>query len=149
MIDQAIEPLLFDKTINVSTLAKKIDSIQELKSPSVVKVVFDYQNFALYFSRSPIPYVREARTNTEKIQLAEIYKHIGLYVYRKEWLFKFSQLKPTDLEQTEKLEQLRMLENGFRIKIVVTEFESISVDTPDDLDRIRRYYQRYILEKSS
>jgi len=147
MVDQAIEPLLFDKSINVSTLAKKIDYVQELKSPSVVKVVFDYQNFALYFSRSPIPFVRDARTNTEKIQLAEIYKHIGLYVYRKEWLLKFSQLQPTDLEQIEKLEQLRMLENGFKIKIVVTEFESISVDTPDDLDRARRYYQRYILEK--
>jgi 3-deoxy-manno-octulosonate cytidylyltransferase (CMP-KDO synthetase) len=149
MIDQAIEPLLFDKTINVSTLAKKIDSVQELKSPSVVKVVFDYQNFALYFSRSPIPYVRDARTNTEKIQIAEIYKHIGLYVYRKEWLFRYSQLKPTDLEQIEKLEQLRMLENGFRIKIVVTEFESISVDTPEDLDRVRRYYERYIIERNS
>ena len=149
MVDQAIEPLLFDKSINVSTLAKKIDYVQELKSPSVVKVVFDYQNFALYFSRSPIPFVRDARTNTEKIQLAEIYKHIGLYVYRKEWLLKFSQLKPTDLEQIEKLEQLRMLENGFKIKIVVTEFESISVDTPDDLDRARRYYQRYILEEEN
>ena len=147
MVDQAIEPLLFDKSINVSTLAKKIDYVQELKSPSVVKVVFDYQNFALYFSRSPIPFVRDARTNTEKIQLAEIYKHIGLYVYRKEWLLKFSQFQPTDLEQIEKLEQLRMLENGFKIKIVVTEFESISVDTPEDLDRARRYYQRYILEK--
>ena len=147
MIDQAIEPLLFDLSVNVSTLAKRIDSIDELKAPSVVKVVFDYNNFAMYFSRSPIPYVREARTNFERIQKAEIYKHIGLYVYRKESLFRFTELKPTDLEMTEKLEQLRMLENGFKIKVVVTEHESISIDTQEDLDRARLYYTRYLKMK--
>ncbi|MCF8411904.1 MAG: 3-deoxy-manno-octulosonate cytidylyltransferase, partial [Melioribacteraceae bacterium] len=77
MIDQAIEPLLFDKSVQVSTLAKRITSVDELKSPSVVKVVFDYNNFALYFSRSPIPFVREAKSNLEKIQKAEIFKHVG------------------------------------------------------------------------
>jgi 3-deoxy-manno-octulosonate cytidylyltransferase (CMP-KDO synthetase) len=148
MIDQAVEPLLFDKTVNVSTLAKRIESVEELRSPSVVKVVFDYNNFALYFSRSPIPFVRDAKTNSEKIQIAEIYKHIGLYVFRKDYLLKFSKLPQTDLEKTEKLEQLRMLENGFKIKIVTTEFDTLSVDTQDDLDRIRRYYQRYLLQKS-
>lgn len=144
MIDQAIEPLLFDQKVNVSTLAKRIISVEELKSPSVVKVVFDYHNFALYFSRSPIPFVREARTNLERIELAEVYKHIGLYAYRRESLLKFTSLKQTDLEKIEHLEQLRMLENGFKIKIVVTELESISVDTPKDLELIRRYYERYI-----
>ncbi|OGU54474.1 MAG: 3-deoxy-manno-octulosonate cytidylyltransferase, partial [Ignavibacteria bacterium RBG_13_36_8] len=130
MIDQAIEPLLFDNEVNVSTLVKKITSVEELKLSSVVKVVFDYNNFALYFSRSPIPHVRDARTNLERIQHTEIYKHIGLYVYRREALLKFITLKPTDLEQIEGLEQLRMLENGYRIKVVVTEYESFSVDTP-------------------
>ncbi len=147
MIDQAIEPLLFDKSVNISTLAKRIESIEELRSPSVVKVVFDYNNFAMYFSRSPIPFVRDAKTNSEKIQLAEIYKHIGLYVFRKEYLLKFTKLQPTDLEKTEKLEQLRMLENGFKIKIVTTEFDTISVDTPEDLERIRKYYQKFIAMK--
>jgi len=147
MIDQAIEPLLFDKSVNVSTLAKRIDSVEELRSPSVVKVVFDYNNFAMYFSRSPIPFVRDAKTNSEKIQLAEIYKHIGLYVFRRDYLLKFIKLQPTDLEKTEKLEQLRMLENGFKIKIVTTEFDTLSVDTPDDLERARKYYQKYILKK--
>lgn len=140
MIDQAIEPLLFDKQVNVSTLAKRIEDIEELKSPSIPKVVFDYNNFAMYFSRSPIPFVRDARTNNERIQKAEIYKHIGLYVYRRESLFKFTQLEATDLEIAEKLEQLRMLENGFKIKIVVTEYDNLAVDTPDDLERARKYY---------
>ncbi len=147
MIDHAIEPLLFDKSVNVSTLAKRIESVEELRSPSVVKVVFDYNNFAMYFSRSPIPFVRDAKTNSEKIQLAEIYKHIGLYVFRRDYLLKFTKLQPTDLEKTEKLEQLRMLENGFKIKIVTTEFDTLSVDTQDDLERARKYYQKYVLKK--
>lgn len=142
MIDQAIEPLLFDPEVNVSTLAKLITNIEELKSPSVVKVVFDYRNFALYFSRSPIPYVRDAQSESEMLEKAEIYKHIGLYVYRKEYLIKFTQLSPTDLEQWEKLEQLRMLENGFKIKIVETEYDSFSVDTPDDLEKARKIYSK-------
>ena len=146
MIDQAIEPLLFDLTVNVSTLAKRINNVQDLKSPSIPKVVFDYNNFALYFSRSPIPYVRDARTNLERIQKAEIYRHIGLYVYRQEWLFKFTELSSTDLEKTEKLEQLRMLENGFKIKVVVTEYENLAVDTPEDLERARLYYEKYLKE---
>ncbi|MBS4034296.1 MAG: 3-deoxy-manno-octulosonate cytidylyltransferase [Ignavibacterium sp.] len=141
MIDQAIEPLLFDPTCNVSTLAKKIETSEELESPSVVKVVFDYKNFAMYFSRSPIPYVREANSKDETLEKADVFKHIGLYVYRREYLLKYTQLAPTDLENIEKLEQLRMLENGFRIKIVETEFDSFSVDTPDDLNRARKIYE--------
>lgn len=139
MIDQAIEPLLFDRDVEVSTLVKKIDKVEELKSPSIPKVVFDYNNFALYFSRSPIPYVREAKSNLDRVNSGDIYKHIGLYVYRKDALLKFTSLKPTDLENIEKLEQLRMLENGMRIKVVVTEYESFSVDTPKDLEIARKY----------
>lgn len=144
MIDQAIEPLLFDKKVSVSTLARRITNVEEMKLPSIVKVVFDYNNFALYFSRSPIPFVRDARTNLERIQSAEIYKHIGLYVYRRDALTKFTSLKQTDLEQIEKLEQLRFLEHGFRMKIVVTEYDSLSVDTPKDLEIARRFYEKHI-----
>lgn len=144
MIDQAIEPLLFDKKVNVSTLVKRISSVDEMKSSSVVKVVFDYNNYALYFSRSPIPYVRDAKTNLERIETGEIYKHIGLYVYRRETLLKFTSLKQTDLERIEKLEQLRLLEHGIKIKVVVTEYDSLSVDTPKDLELARRYYDRFI-----
>jgi 3-deoxy-manno-octulosonate cytidylyltransferase (CMP-KDO synthetase) len=78
------------------------------------------------------------------INLADVYKHIGLYVFRREALFKFTSIKPTDLERTEKLEQLRMLESGMEIKVVVTEYESISVDTPLDLENARNYYLRHI-----
>jgi len=147
MIDHAVEPLLFDKTVNISTLAKRIETVEDLRCPSVVKVVFDYNNFALYFSRSPIPFVRDAKTNSDKIKLAEIYKHIGLYVYRKDYLFKFTKLQQTDLERTEKLEQLRMLENGLKIKIVPTEFDSLSVDTQDDLINARKFYLRKLASK--
>jgi 3-deoxy-manno-octulosonate cytidylyltransferase (CMP-KDO synthetase) len=144
MIDEAIEPLLFDKKVSLSTLAKRITTVDEMKSPSVVKVVFDYNNYAMYFSRSPIPFARDARTNLERIENAEMYKHVGLYVYRKEALLKFTSLKPTDLEQTEKLEQLRFLEHAFKMKIVVTEFDSLSVDTPKDLELARMYYEKYV-----
>lgn len=142
MIDQAIEPLLFDSSIDVSTLAKKIYSVAELKASSIPKVVFDYYNFALYFSRSPIPFVRDANNYAERLQKADIYKHVGLYVYRRKALKKFTELAPTDLEKIEKLEQLRMLENGMKIKVVVTEFESLAVDTPQDLERARVYCQK-------
>jgi 3-deoxy-manno-octulosonate cytidylyltransferase (CMP-KDO synthetase) len=144
MIDEAIEPLLFDKKVAVSTLAKRITNVDELNSPNVTKVVFDYNNFALYFSRLPIPYVREAVSDKQKLRIADIYKHIGLYVYKKEYLLEFASLKPTDLEKFEKLEQLRMLENQMRIKVVVTEHESISVDTEDDLELARLYYKRQL-----
>ena len=142
MIDQAIEPLLFAPEVNVSTLAKKIESPEELKAISIPKVVFDYNNFAMYFSRSPIPFVRGARTTLERLQRCDIYKHIGLYVYTRDSLLAYTKLAPTDLELAEQLEQLRMLENGFKIKVVVTEYENLAVDTPEDLDRARIYYKR-------
>lgn len=148
MIDQAIEPLLFDHSVHVSTLAKKIFSVEELISTSIPKVVFDYENFALYFSRSPIPFVRDARDESEAIQLAEIYKHIGLYAFRRESLFRFTSLEQTDLERWEKLEQLRMLEHGFKIKVVVTEYDTFSVDTPDDLKLARRLYSKIKKKKN-
>lgn len=147
MIDEAIEPLLFDKKIDVSTLAFRINNVDDLKNPSVPKVVFDYHNFALYFSRSTIPFVRGARTSLEKIKTTEIYKHIGLYVFRRNALFKFTSLEPTDLERAEKLEQLRMLEHGMKIKIVITDCETLSVDTPEDLERARKYYKKILLQK--
>ena len=102
MIDQAIEPLLFDSSVQITTLAKRIESTEELKSPAIVKVVFDYQNYAMYFSRSPIPYVRDARTNLDRITKSDIYKHIGLYAFRKDALIKFTSLEETDLERCRK-----------------------------------------------
>ena len=141
MIDEAIEPLLFDKNVDVSTLAKRIISEEELNSASIPKVVFDYNNYAMYFSRSPIPYVRDTISDKQKLRIADIYQHIGLYVFKKHKLMEFTSFRPTDLEKYEKLEQLRMLENGMKIKIVITEYESLSVDTPEDLEKARLYYE--------
>jgi 3-deoxy-manno-octulosonate cytidylyltransferase (CMP-KDO synthetase) len=141
-IDEVIEPHLFDPEISITTLAKKIESVDELKSTSISKVVFDYNNYALYFSSSPIPFVKEARTNIERVLSSEIYKHVEIYAYSKEILSTISKLRPTDLERVEKLEQLRILEHGLKIKMVVTEEECFSVYTPYDLEYGRRYYDR-------
>ncbi|NUN07821.1 MAG: 3-deoxy-manno-octulosonate cytidylyltransferase [Ignavibacteriaceae bacterium] len=141
MIDQAVAPLLFEPEIDVATLMKRITDINELKSPAVVKVTFDNYNYALYFSRSPIPYVRDAQNENEWLKAELIYKHIGLYVYKYDALMQFTSLQQGELEKTEKLEQLRMLENRMRIKVVETDLESFSVDTPDDLRRATEIYK--------
>ena len=140
MIDSLARTLLEDKMLNMATLMKKIDDVLELLDPNVVKVVVDKNNFALYFSRAPIPYLAP---NAE-IDQVTYYKHIGLYVYRREQLMRFTFLKPSDLEQIEKLEQLRFLEHGMKMKIVVTEYDSFSVDTPKDLEIARRYYDKHL-----
>ncbi len=144
MIDEVIEPHLFDPTISITTLARKIDSVDEMKSTSIPKVVFDYNNYALYFSYSPIPFVKNARTNLEKVLSAEMYKHIEVSAYSKEAIGIIKKLKPTDLERIEKLEQLRLLEHGLKVKMVVTEEDSLSIYTPGDLELARRHYENKI-----
>jgi len=131
-IDIAIKPLIIDKTLNVSTLCYKITDRSEITDSNVVKIIFDKDNFALYFSRSPIPY------NRENSQQVSYYKHIGLYVYRKSYLLKLIELKPTKLERAERLEQLRILESGGKIKVIVTKIDSQSVDTKADLRKFKR-----------
>lgn len=142
IIDEVIEPHLFDPEISITTIAKQIDSVEDLKSTSVTKVVFDYNNNALYFSSSPIPFVKNAKTNLERILSEEVFKHVGIFAYSKEILSTISKLKPTDLERIEKLEQLRLLEHGLTIKMVITEEEVFSVFTPSDLEYARRYYKK-------
>ena len=129
-IDAAIEPFRDDADLLMSTISTRILHNDALADPNVVKVVSDVRGFALYFSRSPIPYPRGARTSS--------YKHLGLYVYRREFLRRIAALAPTALERSESLEQLRVLENGFAIKVVETRHDSIGVDTPEDLERVRR-----------
>jgi 3-deoxy-manno-octulosonate cytidylyltransferase (CMP-KDO synthetase) len=131
-IDAALLPLLEEPAIPMATLKKRIDDPAEFTDPNVVKVVTDRFENAIYFSRAPIPHPREG--------LAErpaLYKHIGLYVYRRDFLLRYSELPMGPLEHTERLEQLRALENGFRIRVVETEYESIGVDTPADLEKVR------------
>jgi 3-deoxy-manno-octulosonate cytidylyltransferase (CMP-KDO synthetase) len=133
MIDEAVQPLLSDPSINMSTI-KTILNPEFYHDTGTVKVVVDKDSYALYFSRSLIPYPRM----TENLR---IYEHVGLYVYRKEFLLKISILPQTELEITESLEQLRVLENGYRIFVVETSCENaagVSVDTPEDLKRVEQ-----------
>jgi len=131
-IDEAVEPFASDPALMMSTLRKRIDNPSELGNPNVTKVVVDRDGYALYFSRAPIPYTREG------CPAAPIWRHVGLYVYRRECLLRLAALAPTPLEQSEALEQLRALENGIRIKAIETHFDSVGVDTPEDLERVRR-----------
>lgn len=130
-IDTLVQAMLNSPDIPMGSLMCPLNSKQEEDNPSVVKVVTDCQGFALYFSRARIPYPRCA-------EAAQVWKHIGIYAYRRDFLIKFAGLEPTPLEKAESLEQLRALENGYRIKMVETCFSPISVDTPEDLDCVRR-----------
>lgn len=130
-IDKAVEALIDDKALNVSTLCIKINDENLIDDPDIVKVVFDKNHDALYFSRSVIPFNR----GNKKVNY---YKHIGLYAYRTKFLMKFIKMKPSKLEITEKLEQLRILETGEKIKVIITNKDSISVDTKNDLKRLSK-----------
>jgi 3-deoxy-manno-octulosonate cytidylyltransferase (CMP-KDO synthetase) len=140
MIDQAIAPLVNDPSIPMGTLCKKIHDPREAFDPNVVKVVRDGQDFALYFSRAPIPWDRDCwagKDSLGSLPFTEgMYKHIGLYVYRRDFLLAYAKMPQTSLEASEKLEQLRVLESGYRIKAVATEHESFGVDIPGDLGKI-------------
>jgi len=132
MVDAAIALMRPDAALPMATLKTPIRDRAEMANPNVVKVVTDRHGYALYFSRSPLPYWREAGAES-----ACGYKHIGLYAYRRDFLLTFARLAPTPLERAEKLEQLRALEWGFRIKVAETPCVGIEVDTPQDLERAR------------
>jgi len=127
-IDAAILPLLEEPAIPMGTLKKRIEDTREMADPNVVKVVTDRFENAIYFSRSAIPHSQSPVTR---------YKHLGLYVYRRNFLLKYSDLPVGPLESAERLEQLRALENGFKIRVVETDYESLGVDTPADLERVK------------
>lgn len=133
-IEAVINPFLKNKNIAISTLAKKLEDIEAVFYPNVVKVVFNQKQEALYFSRNPIPFVRGVpRENW--LEKANFYKHIGLYGFKKETLLKLAQLPKGKLEQVESLEQLRWLEAGYSIYVGLTDLEAIGIDTPEDLER--------------
>lgn len=137
-IEEALIPLQANKSIHMSTLATPFLSDSEIKNPNYVKVVTDFNQKALYFSRSVIPFSRD---NKEDLSSGYPYlRHIGLYVYRKEVLDHLSSLKPVELETTEKLEQLRALYYGYNIAVVRVNEIALSVDTPEDLEKARAYY---------
>jgi len=133
MIDAAVQALLDNPTVPMSTLSSPIRADDETADPNVVKVVTDLSGRALYFSRAPIPAVRDLEGSAPVCR-----KHIGLYVYRREFLIDYAQWPPTPLEQLERLEQLRALEHGYPIVVADTQYDSVSVDSPADLDRVRK-----------
>jgi len=136
MIDEAVQVLLDDPEAPVGTLAKRIESTDELLNPGVVKVALAENRYALYFSRSVIPYLRDIPNQREWLRHAVFYKHIGLYVFRADFLKIYSAAVESRLELAEKLEQLRVLESGHKIKAGITRFDSIPVDTKEDVDRV-------------
>jgi len=132
-IAELIAPFATDPGVQMSTLFRRIQSPAELSNPNIVKVVVDRGGYALYFSRAAIPYVRDPRGGWPPL-----YRHIGLYAYRRSALLVLASLEPTPLERAEALEQLRALEHGIRIKALETKYESYEVNTPEDLEAIRR-----------
>ena len=136
-IDAAILPLAHDPEILMTTLMKRIEDPREISDPNVVKVVTNHAGDAIYFSRSPIPYFREPSQAHPPVHC----KHIGLYVYRRDFLLRYPSLRVGPLERTERLEQLRAIENGYTIRAVETEYDSLGVDTPEDLQRVSRLFE--------
>ena len=129
-IDEMISPFADDPDLAMSTLAFKIKDVREITDPKDVKVTFDNNGFAMYFSRAQIPYPRDRETK------ADFYKHLGFYAYKKSFLDKLVSLPTGTCEHIEKLEQLRVLEFGYQIKVVITEHDSLEIDLPEDIKRI-------------
>ena len=142
LIDQTIQALIDDHGAVVSTAVKRTESPQDIFNFSIVKVVLDKNNHALYFSRSPIPHIRDAKKDSEWFNGTIFYKHFGLYVYRADFLQHYTTLPQSPLEKAEKLEQLRILEHGYTITCVLTEYESIPVDTPEDLEKVAAHLKQ-------
>jgi len=131
-IDAAVRPLLDHPDDQMSTLRRAITDRADLTTPSVVKIVVDADGYALYFTRAAVPFVRPGHTTPRA------WRHLGLYAYRRGFLLSMASLTPTPLELAEGLEQLRVLEHGFKIRTVETTDDTIGVDTPEDLERVRR-----------
>lgn len=139
MIDDLINTMYTEKEAPICTLANEIRSKDELVDPNAVKVVLDKDGYAMYFSRASIPYVRD-KNNSSEFTSFTFLKHLGIYIYRKDFLLAFSSLPVPMVEEAEKLEQLRVLSNGYKIKVVTTPHICEGVDTPDDFERFLNKY---------
>ncbi len=140
MVDQVINPFKYSADFSITTLKTGLSDYSELIDPNTVKVVTDCHGYALYFSRSPIPYLRNGLSSLSdqfNSYRRVWFKHIGIYGYRRDFLLKWKDLMESPLERIEKLEQLRALENGYRIKVMETECETSGIDTPEDLEKVR------------
>ncbi|MDR0712374.1 MAG: 3-deoxy-manno-octulosonate cytidylyltransferase [Prevotellaceae bacterium] len=129
-----------DESVQLATLVKIFDKSEDVFSPNSPKVVADANGYALYFSRSVIPYLRNAPQQAQWPDAYPFYKHVGLYAYRTDVLQRIHRLPQSPLEIAESLEQLRWLENGYRIKVAVTELETWAIDTPEDLEKVKEKF---------
>lgn len=141
VFDRGLKRAIADRDIPVVTLAAKIRTPGELDNPNIVKVVFDADGYALYFSRFPVPFVRDDAGKLVK-SINGHYRHIGIYIFRRGTLLEFVRMKQSRLERMEKLEQLRLLENGYRIAVAVTGNPPAGIDTPEDLARARALFSK-------
>jgi 3-deoxy-manno-octulosonate cytidylyltransferase (CMP-KDO synthetase) len=132
-IGELVAPFVSDPGVQMTTLFRRIHDVADLNNPNIAKVVIDRGGYAMYFSRAPIPHRRDPRGGWPPL-----YRHVGLYGYRRSALMVLATLEPTPLERAESLEQLRALEHGIRIKAVETQYESFEVNTPEDLEQVRR-----------
>jgi 3-deoxy-manno-octulosonate cytidylyltransferase (CMP-KDO synthetase) len=130
-----------DKSVEIATLVRKVEPGEDITNPNHPKVILDLSGNAIYFSRNVIPFIRDAEMS-EWTLLHPYYKHIGLYAYKTEILNRITLLPRSSLEKTESLEQNRWLENGYRIRTTITEWESICIDTPGDLDKARKFFNQ-------
>ncbi len=137
-VDTAVNALLEQPAAAISTVATPIKTPADIMDPNVVKTVLDFENYALYFSRAPVPWVRDAAS---KIQVRHL-KHLGLYVFQRDALLEYPTLPQGELERVEQLEQLRWLENGWRIRVAEVEHDAVSVDVPEDVARVERLLQK-------
>lgn len=136
MVDALINCMEKHSTVPMASLMTRLTRSEDVASPNVVKTVTDKDGFALYFSRSPIPFYRRSVSDDKNPGASRFYwKHLGIYAYQRDFILKFPTLEPTALEQAEQLEQLRALEHGYRIKLMETPHDTIGVDTPDDLKK--------------
>jgi 3-deoxy-manno-octulosonate cytidylyltransferase (CMP-KDO synthetase) len=133
-VDAVVSAMLEDESVQIATPCTAITQPNEIMDPNIVKVARDFDGNGLYFSRAPIPWVRDTKTTVA----ARHWKHIGLYAFRRETLLEFPTLPPGELEHIEQLEQLRWLENGFRIRTVETDYGAVSVDVPADIERVEK-----------
>lgn len=133
-IDAVAAAMIDDESVQLCTPCSAITQKNDIMDPNVVKVVLDFDGNGLYFSRAPIPWVRDTGTTVA----ARHWKHIGIYGYRREALLEFPTLPPGELERIEQLEQLRWLENGFHMRVVETEYDPVSVDVPADIERVEK-----------
>lgn len=135
LIDELVAEFVEDKNLQMATVATELFDAEEMRNPNNVKVVLDKNNNALYFSRSLIPYPRN-------IGKSKVFKHIGIYAYRRNFLLNYAKMEPTPLEQSESLEQLRALENGFKIRVIKSSCRFVGVDTEKDLKLVNEIYRK-------